>query len=98
MIPQSNRAALLNDAFNLAKAGEMSQTIALDITLYLRNETQLLPWQSATAALSYLDVMLTKTGAYGSLKVRYLTKQGKIVYRLSEQFNFLGINMIMQTR
>ena len=70
MIPQSNRAALLNDAFNLAKAGEMSQAIALDITLYLRNETQLLPWESATAALSYLDDMLSKTGAYGSLKVR----------------------------
>ncbi len=69
MIPEASRAALLNDAFNLARAGELSQAIALDITLYLSNETDYVPWQAAINALGYLEDMLSKTGAFGSFQV-----------------------------
>ncbi|XP_072037073.1 aminopeptidase N-like [Amphiura filiformis] len=81
MIPEANRAALLNDAFNLARAGEMSQAIALDITLYLTNETQYVPWKAAISALGYLDNMLSKTGAYGALQ-KYMLQQGAPLYHL----------------
>ena len=84
MIPLGNRAALIDDAFNLGRAGELSQTIALDITLYLVKETEYVPWKVATSALRYLDVMLCKTGAYGSFQV------GLIRYKMLDfESNFL---------
>ncbi|XP_072036065.1 aminopeptidase N-like [Amphiura filiformis] len=81
MIPVANRAALLNDAFSLARAGAMSQAIALDITLYLTNETQYVPWQAAKSALGYLDNMLSKTGAYGTFQ-KYMAQQVAPLYNL----------------
>ncbi len=71
MIPEASRTALLNDAFNLARAGELSQATALDMTLYLSNETAYVPWSTVSAAMGYLDSMLSTTAIYGAYKVRF---------------------------
>jgi aminopeptidase N len=65
-----NRAQLLDDALNLACAGLLDYATALDVTRYLANELEYLPWKSALNALGYIDSMLVKTGHYDKFKVR----------------------------
>ncbi|KAF2896795.1 hypothetical protein ILUMI_09379 [Ignelater luminosus] len=49
-----NRAQIISDATNLARAGALSYEIALNILLYLKTETEYYPWYSAFDAFDYL--------------------------------------------
>lgn len=49
-----NRAQIVDDVLNLARAGGVSYTRALDVVSYLANENEYYPWYSALTALSYL--------------------------------------------
>lgn len=53
-----NRAQLIDDAMNLARAGLLDYKIALDVTAYLQYETELVPWRSAMQALGYIEGQL----------------------------------------
>jgi aminopeptidase N len=64
-----NRAQLLDDALNFARAGVLDYATALDVTRYLANELEYLPWKAALIALGYIDSMLVKTGNYDKFKV-----------------------------
>lgn len=70
IIVHTSRSQLIDDAMNLAKAGQLSYEIALDLNSYLNNELQYVPWYSALSSLGYLENMFTRTGGYGSLRVR----------------------------
>lgn len=50
-----NRVALIDDAFNLARAGEQDFNIALDLMLYLCNETDYAAWEMANELLIMLE-------------------------------------------
>lgn len=67
---QTDRANLLDDAFNLARAGLLGYEVALDMTSYLSKEEDYLPWKSAVSGLSYLSSMLEFTGDYYLIQVR----------------------------
>lgn len=60
-----NRAQLLDDAFNLAKAGYLNYSVFLNLTKYLEKENSTIPWYPAKAGLSYILI-----------RVRELRKQG----------------------
>ncbi|XP_062277573.1 aminopeptidase Ey-like [Scomber scombrus] len=64
VIPLINRAQLVDDAFNLARAQEVSTTLALRTTSYLSVETEYMPWQSALDNLNYYYLMLDRTEVY----------------------------------
>lgn len=64
-----NRAQLLDDALNLARAGRLNYNVALNLTKYLAHEKDYVPWQTAFIALSYIDSMLVKTGHFDKFKV-----------------------------
>lgn len=66
----TNRAQLLDDSLNLARAGLLNYSIAMNVTQYLYNELDYLPWKSALTAFSYLDDMLIRTAGYDKFKVR----------------------------
>ena len=68
-IPIINRAQIMNDALNLARAGLLDYDTALGLTRYLERETDYLPWKSTIMALSYVDSMLRRTSGYSHLKV-----------------------------
>lgn len=70
-ISPTNRAQLINDALNLARAGYLDYNIALDVTKYLVHEEDYVPWKAATNTLNFLDVMLVKTGDYALFKVGF---------------------------
>ncbi|XP_063230525.1 aminopeptidase N-like [Bacillus rossius redtenbacheri] len=59
-----NRAQLLDDALNLARAGQLEYSVALPLTRYLARETDYIAWYPALAALSFLDQRLRGLGEY----------------------------------
>ncbi|XP_050068381.1 aminopeptidase N [Anopheles maculipalpis] len=67
-IAASNRAQLIDDALNLARAGYLDYAVALNVTRYLVHETDYVPWKAAIAALNYIDSMLIRTRHYGLFK------------------------------
>ncbi|XP_069813572.1 thyrotropin-releasing hormone-degrading ectoenzyme [Dendropsophus ebraccatus] len=79
VISVSNRAALIDDAFNLARAGYLTQNIPLEIIRYLSEEKDFLPWHAASRALYPLDKLLDRTEDY-SIFSEYVLKQVATMY------------------
>jgi aminopeptidase N len=69
-IPPVNRAQLLDDALNLARAGILKYSTALELTRYLEEEVDYIPWYSALNAFSFLNLRLTGTDTYSLFKVK----------------------------
>jgi aminopeptidase N len=68
-ISQSNRAQLIDDAMNLARAEILDYTTALEVTKYLNHEVDYVPWKTAINNLLYIDSMLIRTPDYDKMKV-----------------------------
>jgi len=64
-----NKAQILDDSLNLARAGVLKYSTALDLTKYLENETDFIPWVSYFTALTFLNSRLTGTQDYDNFKV-----------------------------
>lgn len=60
----SDRAHLLNDAFSLADASQLAYDVPLDLTRYLKAETEFVPWKVAIAKLSEMKNLLYYTEDY----------------------------------
>nr|XP_034185647.1 aminopeptidase Ey [Osmia lignaria]XP_034185648.1 aminopeptidase Ey [Osmia lignaria]XP_034185650.1 aminopeptidase Ey [Osmia lignaria] len=75
-----NRAQLIDDALNLARAGKLDYATALDVTSYLAHETEYLPWKAAFTAMHYLDDMLIKMSSYDKFRI-YVLKLLDNVYK-----------------
>uniref|UniRef100_A0A8B9TX94 Aminopeptidase n=1 Tax=Anas zonorhyncha TaxID=75864 RepID=A0A8B9TX94_9AVES len=54
----ASRAGILDDAFSLARAGLVSYSVPLELTKYLTNEEDYLPWQRVISSVSYIANML----------------------------------------
>ncbi|KAK2867019.1 hypothetical protein Q8A67_025136 [Cirrhinus molitorella] len=78
-IPIINRAQLIDDSFNLAKAGIIETTLALRTTLFLASETEYMPWESALKNLDYFYLMFDRTEVYGPMQT-YVGKQVKNLF------------------
>ncbi|KAK3095167.1 hypothetical protein FSP39_010973 [Pinctada imbricata] len=61
-----NRAQIVNDAWNLAKSGDLDMRIALKTVNYLAKEREYIVWEAALGELGYVDSMLERTSLYGS--------------------------------
>ena len=72
VISTINRATLIDDALDFARAGRLSYDIAMDVNSYLSQETEYVPWYSALNNLGYIKNMLSRTEAYGAFKVRVI--------------------------
>ncbi|XP_034233964.1 aminopeptidase N-like [Thrips palmi] len=57
-VPILNRAQMLDDALSLARAGLLKYPVALNMTRYLRTETDPIPWTAALGHLDFLNKML----------------------------------------
>ncbi|XP_047490104.1 aminopeptidase N-like [Penaeus chinensis] len=67
----TNRAQVMDDALNLARAGQLPYETALGLTPYLAQEKEYTPWEAAMSSLSYIEKMFTRTAGYGPLRVRW---------------------------
>ncbi|NWH17545.1 AMPE aminopeptidase, partial [Grus americana] len=54
----ADRAGILDDAFSLARPGLVNYSVPLDLTKYLRNETDYLPWHRVISSVTDLANML----------------------------------------
>ncbi|KAM4733439.1 aminopeptidase N-like [Anableps anableps] len=73
-IPVINRAQLVDDAFNLARAKIISTVRALETTLYLKKEREYMPWESALDNLDFFFLMFDRSEVYGPMQ-EYLRNQ-----------------------
>uniref|UniRef100_A0A182J7J6 Aminopeptidase n=1 Tax=Anopheles atroparvus TaxID=41427 RepID=A0A182J7J6_ANOAO len=64
-LPVINRAQMVDDVANLARAGKVGYDIALSLMQYLERETEYIPWSTAYNALLHLDSMYSSTIEYG---------------------------------
>ncbi|KAM4593082.1 aminopeptidase N-like isoform 1-T3 [Odontesthes bonariensis] len=83
-----NRAQIIDDAFNLARAKIITTSLALRTTKYLSKERDYIPWESALRNLNYYILMFDRTEVYGALQA-YLKKQIKPLF---EYFRTLTAN------
>ncbi|KAK3594679.1 hypothetical protein CHS0354_016345 [Potamilus streckersoni] len=60
----SNRAGLIGDSFNFARAAILDYSVALNLSTYLHNETSYVPWKAFVDATDFIRGMLTKQSAY----------------------------------
>lgn len=77
-IAPANRAQLIDDAMNLARAGYLDYRIALNVTRYLKHETDYVPLSAAIRAMDFLDDMLYSSASYSMFKDYYLTRLKKV--------------------
>ncbi|XP_009930430.2 glutamyl aminopeptidase [Opisthocomus hoazin] len=73
----ADRAGILDDAFSLARPGLVNYSVPLELTKYLTNETDYLPWHRVISSVSYLANMLEDdTNLYPRFQeyFRYLVK------------------------
>jgi len=62
-IPTATRAKLLHDAWNLAYAGELDIAVALNMTLFLEQETELAVWEPMFTMIDHLGRRISSTDA-----------------------------------
>ncbi|XP_055635492.1 aminopeptidase N-like [Toxorhynchites rutilus septentrionalis] len=56
-----NRAQLINDAFNLARADRLDMALPLELLTYLKKEHEYPPWAAASSILTYFNNKLRGT-------------------------------------
>ncbi|XP_037623574.1 aminopeptidase N-like [Sebastes umbrosus] len=74
LIPVINRAQLVDDAFNLARAKIIPTVLALNTTKYLDIERDYMPWESALSNLDFFYLMFDRSEVYGPMQ-DYLRNQ-----------------------
>ncbi|XP_045589793.2 aminopeptidase N isoform X1 [Procambarus clarkii] len=68
VIHVTNRAQIIDDAFNLARAGRLSYKTALATIAYLGQEEERVPWEAAFFNFKYLFHMFSRDPSYGALR------------------------------
>ncbi|XP_022079859.1 glutamyl aminopeptidase-like isoform X2 [Acanthaster planci] len=76
LIDIRDRAGLLDDAFNLARAELINYEIPLDMTKYLINELEFTPWDAAYDSIIWLREMLRYRPLFANLR-KYFAAQAK---------------------
>ncbi|NXN59363.1 AMPN Aminopeptidase, partial [Rynchops niger] len=74
VIPVINRAQIIDDAFNLARAKYVNVTLALSTTRFLSWETEYMPWEAALNNLQYFQLMFDRSEVFGVM-TKYIQKQ-----------------------
>ncbi|GFO22826.1 aminopeptidase n, partial [Plakobranchus ocellatus] len=85
VLPAINRAQIIDDAWNLAKAGHLPMSLALKTIGYIDKELTYIPWSTTYSQTSYVAQMLSLTPAYGAFR-RFMKS------KLTAPFQNLGMN------
>ncbi|XP_059487783.1 aminopeptidase Ey-like [Neocloeon triangulifer] len=84
-IPTLNRAQLVDDALDLARAGQLEYSAALDLLRYLRHEREYLPWRAAFSNLVYFTRMTRRTSGFGAFRTLMQTLLTPIYKELGDE-------------
>lgn len=72
-IPVYSRAKLLHDAWNLAYAGDLGFDIALNMTLFLKNEREYLAWDPVFTLIDHIGKHIDSSVVHKKFQVSLLT-------------------------
>lgn len=64
---------MLKSISALYRAGIIPTTLALRTTLFLSDETEYMPWESALDNLDYFYLMFDRTELYGPMQVSFVS-------------------------
>uniref|UniRef100_S4RXZ6 Aminopeptidase n=1 Tax=Petromyzon marinus TaxID=7757 RepID=S4RXZ6_PETMA len=84
VIPVINRAQIIDDAFNLARAKHIDVELALNTTLYLIDERKYQPWQATISSISYFKQMLDRSAVFGNMQ-KYILQQVLPLYNYYDE-------------
>ncbi|XP_017020701.1 membrane alanyl aminopeptidase [Drosophila kikkawai] len=88
-IHENNRAQIVDDLFNLARAGQISYNLTLQVIEYLETETNYIPWTSAFNGFNFLTIRLGNDTANFNSYIQQLTQKA---------YNQLGFNETSEDR
>uniref|UniRef100_A0A3B4CE00 Aminopeptidase n=1 Tax=Pygocentrus nattereri TaxID=42514 RepID=A0A3B4CE00_PYGNA len=94
IIPVINRAQILDDAFNLARASIINITLALRTTKYLSLEKEYIPWEAALRSLNSLFLVFDRSDVYGAMQVG-LPQKPVNIYGLFQPFFQLTLSGVV---
>lgn len=80
-----NRAQLLDDAFDLARSGQLSYEIALELSVFLERETDFIVWYAFLDTLDFLDNALSANASYEDFKQYILILSRKLYSTLTSE-------------
>nr|XP_022900472.1 aminopeptidase N-like isoform X1 [Onthophagus taurus] len=83
-IPIKNRGQLINDAFELAENGFLDYHVPFNLTKYLINETDYIPWASALKSLEFIKSILETTYLNGDYEDYITNLIGPIYDKIKE--------------
>ncbi|XP_033100366.1 glutamyl aminopeptidase-like [Anneissia japonica] len=76
VIPIADRSGLIDDSFNLAKAGQIDYFIPLNMTKYFIKETEYIPWDTAYSNLNWISEILRYRPVFADWR-KYIQRQVK---------------------
>ncbi|XP_060595216.1 glutamyl aminopeptidase-like [Ruditapes philippinarum] len=93
----ADRTGLVDDAFNLARAGYISYELALEMTKYLDKEYHHLPWDSAYSGITYIKDMFITSGHFDSLRKYFAKKVRPVMDRLTWEDGDSHLDKLMRS-
>ena len=72
----SDRAGLIDNAFNLARASLIEYSVPLRLSLYLEQEDRYTPWRAFDMSIGYIRRMLVTSSHYGQWQVLHIQYSG----------------------
>ncbi|XP_050434254.1 aminopeptidase N-like [Adelges cooleyi] len=78
-----NRAQLIDDSFNLARAGKLNYSVPFELTKYLKNENDVVPWYSVMNNYDYILDRMRRSHVYPDIK-NYVRDLSGIIYNKLE--------------
>lgn len=66
------RAAIVDDAFALAEAGLLSYEVPLNVTRYLQNDFEALPWAKALTGLEKIQLYFSNEPEAQDMRVSWV--------------------------
>ncbi|XP_050432734.1 uncharacterized protein LOC126840818 [Adelges cooleyi] len=78
-----NRAQLIDDAFNLARAGKLSYSVPVKLSTYLGNEDDVMPWYSAMNCFTFILERMRPSTGYNRIKA-YVSNLAETIYKKVE--------------
>ncbi|XP_020619456.1 endoplasmic reticulum aminopeptidase 1-like isoform X1 [Orbicella faveolata] len=86
----ADRAGLLDDAFNLARSGMLSDEVALSLTPYLKQEREYVPWMSALNNMAYFATQFSTYDTLNGSTEYYPKYKRYILHLVKDVANELG--------
>lgn len=69
----ADKAHLLEEAFRLAQSNDITYAIALNLSTYMKEEIEFIPWSVLSTMMFELNVYLASSSIYSDFKVLILS-------------------------